>query len=66
MIRNFSGRKHQVISTINILLKTKEGKVLQDTVVETTIVNFAEIPEETIVAYSKTKSGWGKAGAYGI
>jgi len=61
MLRKLSGKKHQVITSINI-----KSKQFQKTVNNTTSVFFKELSDEEITYYITNYKPFDKAGAYGI
>ena len=61
MLKELSGKKHEVISGYAFLTKDKEI-----TGSSTTIVEFNELSDELIWRYIKSGSPMDKAGAYGI
>jgi septum formation protein len=60
-LRRLSGRTHRVYSAV--CLRDSRGS---DCVVVETEVSFAELSEDTCLAYLATAEPWDKAGAYGI
>ncbi|KRX04157.1 hypothetical protein PPERSA_11281 [Pseudocohnilembus persalinus] len=65
MLKRFSGKTHQVITAVKVVVKTNEGKIIQDDILEKTLVEFCDIPDEAIKEYAKTQYPWGKSGGYG-
>tara|TARA_R110001592_G_scaffold310495_1_gene585089 strand:+ start:4465 stop:5052 length:588 start_codon:yes stop_codon:yes gene_type:complete len=65
MLRQLSGRAHQVLTGI-ALAKSIHGVVSIQSQVVTTEVTFFVITEQQIEQYIKTGEPMGKAGAYGI
>ena len=61
MLRNLSGTKHQVITSISI-----KGKNFQKIINDTTFVSFKEITDAEIHYYINNYKPFDKAGAYGI
>ena len=61
MLKELSGRSHEVISGFTILSK---DRCIKGTV--TTLVHFNELSDELIREYIKTGSPMDKAGSYGI
>ncbi len=61
MLRQLSGRKHQVLT--GVAVASRAGLV---SAVETTEVTFSEIPEAELDIYCATHEPLDKAGAYGI
>ena len=61
MLRELSGKDHQVITGLTVL----RGKKMRSVSVTTTI-RFRPLLEQEIVAYVDTKESMDKAGAYGI
>ena len=63
MLKNLSGRKHQVVTSIAVIdTATKSEKVVS----VTSIVEFAELSDEQIKFYIDNYKPFDKAGAYGI
>tara|TARA_B100000787_G_scaffold163654_1_gene145528 strand:+ start:8719 stop:9297 length:579 start_codon:yes stop_codon:yes gene_type:complete len=61
MLRDLSGKKHEVITSISI-----KGKYFQKIINDTTIVSFNNITDEEIHYYIKNYKPLDKAGGYGI
>ena len=61
MLRELSGRRHQVLTAVWVLSAGREEFALSDTTVE-----FAPLDEAAIAAYVDSGEWRGKAGAYGI
>ena len=61
MLKNLSGRAHQVYTGVCVIA---DGKVIAEA--ECTDVHFAELTDEEIEAYLETRDSMDKAGAYGI
>lgn len=61
MLQSLAGRRHLVHTGIYIQAPGKKGEH-----VETTAVDFAEIPEEELDLYIKTSEPYDKAGGYGV
>lgn len=61
MLRNLSGKKHEVITSISIKNKSFQ-KVFNDI----TVVYFKELSDDEINYYIKNYNPYDKAGAYGI
>lgn len=61
MVRRLSGRWHKVLTAVAVAC---DGRL--KSVVETTDVLFASIPEEDLCSYCATPEPLDKAGAYGI
>ncbi|MCG1036903.1 Maf family nucleotide pyrophosphatase [Polaribacter sargassicola] len=61
MLKDLSGKKHQVITSISI-----KNKNFQKIINDTTIVSFKELSDEEINYYIKNYQPFDKAGAYGI
>ncbi|MEP6897184.1 MAG: Maf family protein [Rhodanobacter sp.] len=61
MLRRLSGRTHEVISAVWLVVATRE-----DHVICTSKVRFAALDEPSIAAYVATGEPFGKAGAYAI
>ena len=61
MLRNLSGKKHEVITSISIKSKSFQ-KVFNDI----TMVHFKELSDDEINYYIKNYNPYDKAGAYGI
>ena len=61
MLRQLSGRQHQVLSAVAVALEERVEICLS-----TTAVTFAALSEERIHRYLLTNEGHDKAGAYGI
>ena len=63
MLTRLSGRTHSVITGMSLIrLPDAERRSF----VETTLVQFADIPEEEITRYLATGEAFDKAGSYGI
>ncbi|XP_075255767.1 dTTP/UTP pyrophosphatase-like isoform X2 [Convolutriloba macropyga] len=66
MLKSFSGRAHQVISSCVLLYKTKANVQWNCEQFETvTDVNFATLSDSIIEAYVATGDSFDKAGGYG-
>ncbi|WP_405604573.1 Maf-like protein [Polaribacter sp. Asnod1-A03] len=61
MLRNLSGKKHEVITSVSI-----KNKNFQRIINDTTIVSFKELSDDEINYYIKKYKPFDKAGAYGI
>ena len=61
MLRNLSGKKHEVITSISI-----KSNHFQKIVNDITVVSFKELSDEEINYYIKNYNPYDKAGAYGI
>ena len=61
MLRNLSGKKHEVITSISI-----KNKHFQKIVNDITVVSFKELTDDEINYYIKNYKPFDKAGAYGI
>ncbi|QNM86434.1 septum formation protein Maf [Polaribacter pectinis] len=61
MLRDLSGKKHEVITSISI-----KSEYFQKIVNDTTFVTFKELTDEEINYYIKNYNPYDKAGAYGI
>ncbi|WP_298777601.1 Maf family nucleotide pyrophosphatase [uncultured Polaribacter sp.] len=61
MLRNLSGKKHEVITSISI-----KNKNFQRIISDTTIVSFKDLTDQEINYYIKNYNPYDKAGAYGI
>ena len=61
MLRELSGKKHEVITSISI-----KNKNFQKIINDTTAVYFKELSDEEINYYIKNYNPFDKAGAYGI
>lgn len=61
MLKQFSGRCHEVLSGVGIIYKEKIYNF-----VVTSKVYFKELSDEDIYSYIKTKECFGKAGSYAI
>ncbi|WP_439127784.1 Maf family nucleotide pyrophosphatase [Polaribacter sp.] len=61
MLRNLSGKKHQVITSISI-----KNKKIQKIVNDVTTVSFKELTDDEINYYINNYKPFDKAGAYGI
>lgn len=61
MLKSFSGRSHQVITSVGVIFKDYQKVVLQET-----IVSFAELSDEAINQYLSTDNYKDKSGSYGI
>ena len=61
MLRELSGEKHEVITSISI-----KSKSFQKIINDTTFVYFKELTDEEIYYYIKNYHPFDKAGAYGI
>lgn len=61
MLRNLSGKKHQVITSISI-----KNKKIQKIVNDVTTVSFKELTDDEINYYINNFKPFDKAGAYGI
>lgn len=60
MLHTFSGRDHEVITAVCIILESKKVHFT-----ETTTVTFGNLSAETINAYVDSGDPFNKAGAYG-
>jgi len=66
ILKRLSGKKHQVITAINTLVCTKDGKILFDeSCYETTDVYFKNLADQQIHDYIASGEPMDKAGAYG-
>jgi len=63
MLRNLSGRKHQVMTGVSLINKEKE---LLTSFVNVTDVEFYHVTDEWILNYIKSGEPMDKAGSYGI
>lgn len=61
MLKNLSGNKHEVITSISI-----KNQNFQRIINDTTIVSFKELTDEEISFYINNYQPYDKAGAYGI
>ena len=61
MLKDMSGKKHDVITSISI-----KGKEFQKIINDITIVTFKELSDEEITYYINNYKPYDKAGAYGI
>lgn len=61
MLRNLSGRTHEVITAVTVRTASAE-----ETVFDTTLVTFRPLTESEIAYYVDTCRPYDKAGAYGI
>ena len=66
MLRMLSGREHQVLTGVCLLLQTENGTVRRDVRLATTTVRFATLTQEEIQQYVRTGEPLDKAGAYGV
>ncbi|KAL1934739.1 hypothetical protein VTP01DRAFT_6921 [Rhizomucor pusillus] len=67
MLRMLSGRSHETLTGVQILIAEKDGGgYKQHSFVECTRVRFFEIDDETLDAYVVSGEPFDKAGAYGI
>ncbi len=67
MIRKFSGKTHQALTSVWLTIISPEGEILkQKNFTESTDVRFAELNDSQIDAYVKSGEPFGKAGGYGI
>ena len=62
MLRDLSGKTHQVYTAVTFAQKGKE----LDTIVDKTDVTFADLSEEEIISYVRKYRPFDKAGAYGV
>ena len=63
MLRLLSGRRHEVLTGVSILRRPEGPKARH---LESTLVEFFELSDETIDEYVSTGEPLDKAGAYGI
>ena len=63
ILSSLSGRSHEVYTSL-VLINTKSGKILKNTV--PTEVKFSELTEKEITEYINSGEPMDKAGAYGI
>jgi septum formation protein len=61
MLRELSGRRHRVLTSVWLLSAGREEQALSDTAVD-----FCELDERAIAEYLDSGEWQGKAGAYGI
>lgn len=61
MLRQLSGRTHEVVTGVTLLQDERE-----ETFTITTKVRFCDIPESWMLAYVATEEPYDKAGGYGI
>lgn len=66
ILQRLSGKKHQVITAVNTIASTKDGKILfNQSEYELTDVYFKLLTEKQILDYIATGEPMDKAGAYG-
>ena len=63
MIRQLSGRKHRIVTAVIFKLNNESEAC---SFVESTEVEFVDIPDIAVEAYVDSGEAFGKAGAYGI
>ena len=63
MLRNLSGKTHEVITGVSFMLLNKN---IDFTFNERTFVTIAKLDKKTILNYIKDYSPYDKAGSYGI
>ena len=66
MLRELSGRTHQVVTGVTVVLPTVDGGRGHETFHEITDVTFYELSDDEIDTYVSTGEPLDKAGAYGI
>lgn len=66
MLTSLSGKTHEVLSGLILLIPSTDGEPKIFSFCERTEVFFASITQESIKAYVATGSPLDKAGAYGI
>ncbi len=66
MLREISGRTHEVFTGVTLIAVRDGEEVLRDTFHEVTKVNVAGMSDEEIEAYVATGDPMDKAGAYGV
>lgn len=66
MLRLLSGRTHQVVTGVCLLMRDKHGTLTSDLCHAITTVRFYELTEAQISAYVASGEPMDKAGAYGI
>lgn len=66
MLRNLSGREHEVYTGVSVIIKREEGIRKQLIFHQRSIVKVAELTDEEINNYLATGEAFDKAGAYGI
>jgi septum formation protein len=66
MLRNLSGREHEVYTGVSVIIKREDGIRKQLIFHQRSIVKVAELTDEEINNYLVTGEAFDKAGAYGI
>ncbi|KAI8064916.1 maf-like protein [Thamnidium elegans] len=66
MLQQLSGQTHYVLTGVQIIYKTEEGKIEKCQFVERTNVRFSKLDTETMNAYVNSGEPFDKAGGYGI
>lgn len=67
MLRNFSGRWHQLHTCVHLVMRMNKERVIEREFIETSEIEFCVLDEEVIACYVAKESNWqGKAGGYGI
>ena len=66
MLRELSGKTHQVSTGVCLLYQAPEGELLESSFVDTTDVTFYELTDEQIDAYVRSGECADKAGSYAI
>jgi septum formation protein len=65
-LESLSGRTHEVLSGLALLLPGDRGEILQRTAVARTRVSFRALDEELLDAYVATEEWRGRSGGYAI
>ena len=61
MLRSLSGRTHQVLTAVAVIVNDQLSEALQ-----CSEVRFADLPDSTLQAYCATNEPFDKAGSYGV